>query len=142
MEEKIEPQVVAKGMEKFVTFSLKNLYFKVSLQFLNSSLDTLVSNLRSKQKSGKSLQELFPNLFNYFQSKWCHLPLENFELLSRKGVYPYQFMDSHEKFEMNELPSRSCFYNDILKKDISDEDYEFAQILWKWNQCVECMTFI
>ena len=130
MEEKIEPQVVAKGMEKFVTFSLKNLYFKDSLQFLNSSLDTLVSNLRSKQKSGKSLQELFPNLFNYFQSKWCHLPLENFELLSRKGVYPYQFMDSHEKFEMNELPSRSCFYNDILKKDISDEDYEFAQTLW------------
>ena len=39
-------------------------------------------------------------------------------------------MDSHEKFEMNELPSRSCFYNDILKKDISDEDYEFAQTLW------------
>ena len=52
------------------------------------------------------------------------------------------FMDSHEKFKMKELHSRSCFYNDIIKQDISDEDYEFAQILWKWNQCVKCMTFI
>ena len=102
-------KVVAKAMEKFVTSSLKNLHFKDSLQFLNSSLDTLVDNLRSKQKSGKTLQELFPNLFNYFKSEWGHLPEEDFELLSRKGVYPYQFMDSHEKFKMKELPSRSCF---------------------------------
>ena len=130
MDEKIEPKVIAKGMEKFITFSLKNLQFKDSLQFLNSSLDTLVANLRLKQKSGKTLQELFPNLFNYFQSEWSHLSLEDFELLSRKGVYPYQFMDSHEKFQMRELPSRSCFYNDITKKDISDEDYEFVQTLW------------
>ena len=86
MEEKIEPKVVAKAMEKFVTFSLKNLHFKDSLQFLNSSLDTLVDNLRSKQKSGKTLQELFPNLFNYFKSEWGHLPEEDFELLTRKGV--------------------------------------------------------
>ena len=118
-------------MEKFVTFSLKNLHFKDSLQFLNSSLDTLVDNLRSKQKSGKTLQELFPNLFNYFKSEWGHLPEEDFELLTRKGVYPYQFMDSHEKFKMKELPSRSCFYNDIIKQDISDEDYEFVQTLWQ-----------
>ena len=32
---------------------------------------------------------------------------------------------------MKELPSRSCFYNDIMKKDISDEDYEFVQTLWE-----------
>ena len=118
MEEKIEPKVVAKAMEKFVTFSLKNLHFKDSLQFLNSSLDTLVDNLRSKQKSGKTLQELFPNLFNYFKSEWGHLSLEDFELLMRKRVYPYQFMDSHEKFKMKELPSRSCFKM-ILRNKIS-----------------------
>ena len=109
MEEKIEPKVVAKAMEKFVTFSLKNLHFKESLQFLNSSLDTLVDNLRSKQKSGKTLQEWFPSLFNYFKSEWGHLSLEDFELLTRKGVYPYQFMDSHEKFKMKELPPQKCF---------------------------------
>ena len=34
-----EPEVVAKTMEKFVTFSIGNLKFKDSLQFLNSSLD-------------------------------------------------------------------------------------------------------
>ena len=113
---KTEPKVIAKAMEKFLTFSIKNLHFKDSLQFLNSSLDTLVDNLRSKQKSGKTLQELFPNLFNYFKSEWGHLPEEDFELLTRKGVYPYQFMDSHEKFKMKELPSRFCFYNSSYER--------------------------
>jgi len=32
---------------------------------------------------------------------------------------------------MKELPSRSCFYNDITKKDVSDEDYGFVQTLWQ-----------
>ena len=37
-----EPEVVAKTMEKFVTFSICNLKFKDFLQFLKSSLDKLV----------------------------------------------------------------------------------------------------
>ena len=70
------------------------MYFKYSLQFLNSSLDTLVGNLRSKQKSGKSFKELFPNLFNNFQSEWRYLSLEIFELFSRKyyGEEPANFI--------------------------------------------------
>ena len=44
-----EPEVVAKTLEKFVTFSIGNRKFKDSLQFLNSSLDKLVSNLAGKE---------------------------------------------------------------------------------------------
>ena len=57
-----EPEVVAKSMEKFVTFSIGNLKFKDSLQFLNSSLDKLVNNL-SKKKN------VFTNLKAYFEDR-------------------------------------------------------------------------
>ena len=47
------------------------------------------------------------------------------------NFYPErEYMDSHEKFKMKDLPSRSCFHNDIFKQDISDDDYEFVQTLW------------
>ena len=42
-----EPEVIAKTMEKFVTFSIGHLKFKDSLQFLNSSLAKLVNSWES-----------------------------------------------------------------------------------------------
>ena len=66
---------------------------------------------------------MFPNLKNYFQDKWGHLPIEAFEMLTRKGVYPYKYMNSFEKFEETSLPPKEMFYNDLKKKDISDADY-------------------
>ena len=51
-------------------------------------------------------------------------------MLTRKGVYPYSYMDSFDKFEETSLPEKSKFYNDLKKKHISDEDYAFIQKLW------------
>ena len=72
-----EPTVIAKGMENFITFQIEQLTFKDSLQFLNSSLDKLVNNLKEKAEKPKDklpLEQVFPNLNKYFQEKWWHLP--------------------------------------------------------------------
>ena len=95
-----EPEVVAKTLEKFITFSIGNLKFKDSLQFLNSSLDKLVSNLAGKD--GKK-EVLFSNTWDYFKKNWGHLPEEAFDMLTRKGtlytVYNYTYMDSFSRFD-------------------------------------------
>ena len=39
-------------------------------------------------------------------------------------------MDSFKKFKETELPPKEAFYNDISKKHISDEDYQFVHKLW------------
>ena len=93
-----EPTVIAKGMEKFISLNVEELAFKDSLQFLNSSLEKLVENLADKsiKSEGKlTLEQVFPNLDKYFQDKWWHLPNHNeaFKMLTRKGVYPYSYMD-------------------------------------------------
>ena len=98
------PTVIAKSMEKFVCFKIGELHFKDSLQFLASSLDKLVSNLAAKAVNGQTLEDVFPNLSNYFKDKWAHLPKEAFKMLTRKGCYPYQYMDSFDRFKETCLP--------------------------------------
>ena len=51
-------------------------------------------------------------------------------MLTRKGVYPYSYMDSFEEFIETSLPSRQKFYNDLSKEHISDDDYNFIHDLW------------
>ena len=46
--------------------------------------------------------------------------------LLRKGVYPYVYMDSFEKFDDSELPPKEQFYSSIKKEHASVEDYKYA----------------
>lgn len=49
-------------------------------------------------------------------------------MISRKGVYPYNYMDSIKNFE--ELPPKDKLYSKLNDCDIS-EDYEHALKAWK-----------
>ena len=42
----------------------------------------------------------------------CNRDLNKFYLLLRKGIYPYEYMDSWKKFNETELPPKKSFYND------------------------------
>ncbi|PKC57009.1 hypothetical protein RhiirA1_541829 [Rhizophagus irregularis] len=54
------------------------------------------------------------------------VPMEKIGLLLRKGIFPYEYIDSHEKFKETSLPSIEKFYSD-LKGRISQKNYEHAQ---------------
>ena len=62
--------------------------------------------------------------------KFCNKDLDKFILLLRKGVYPYEYMDSWERFNETKLPSKKDFYNNFCLEDISDKDYNHAQKVW------------
>ena len=49
----------------------------------------------------------------------------------RKGVYPYEYMDSWEGFSETSLPSKEDFYSNLNMEDISDIDYRHASNLFK-----------
>ena len=54
------------------------------------------------------------------------------DLISRKGVYPYDWMDCFDKFYRDKLPPKEKFYNRLNETHISDEDYYFhAQNVWE-----------
>ena len=50
--------------------------------------------------------------------------------MTRKGVYPYDFMDSFKKFDETILPNKEDFYSILNDTHISNEDYKHAQKVW------------
>ena len=125
-EERKRIRVIPNNMEKYVSFQLGNLHFLDSLQFLGpgSSLDKLAKNLTE-----------FPHLKEQFPKEWSFNQPEDMDLLCKKGVYPYPYMDSFSKFEETSLPPKEAFRNDLTGDDITEEQYDFAQQVWFTMDC-------
>ena len=105
---------IPNNMEKYMAFMLGNhLTFLDSFQFMSSSLEKLVSNLPKELL--KYTSQTFKN--------------EKLDLMSKKGVYPYDFMDSFEKFN-EKLPPKEEFYSILNDEHITDKDYQHAQTVW------------
>ena len=51
--------------------------------------------------------------------------------MSQKGVYPYDFMDSFEKFNQTELPTKGQFYSILNDQHITNDEYNHAKKVWK-----------
>ena len=105
---------IPNNMEKYMAFMLGNhLTFLDSFQFMSSSLEKLVGNL--PKKSLKYTSKMFKGT--------------KFDLMVRKGVYPYDYMDSFDKFN-SPLPKKEEFYSILNNEHISDENYKHAQNVW------------
>ena len=59
--------------------------------------------------------------------QFCKGDLNKFVLLLRQGVYPYEYMDSWEKFNETSLPDKKYFYSELNLEDITYKDYLHAQ---------------
>ena len=75
-------------------------------------------NTYYKKKFNNDLIRKFKNTYSF-----CNNDLNKFVLLLRKGVYPYEYMDSWEKFNETSLPSKESFYSNLNMENIEDIDY-------------------
>ena len=100
-----------KGEIKDKTF---DIVFKDSLKFMSSSLGALVNNLP---------KDAFINLNKYYTP-------EEAELIKQKGFYPYEYMDSEEKFNDTKIPPREAFYSNLSGRGITEKDYKHAWNVW------------
>ena len=106
---------IPNNMEKYMAFMLGNhLVFLDSFQFMSSSLDNLTNNLPD-------------DAFKYTQQEFIK---EQFNLMKQKGIYPYDYMDSFNKFNETQLPKKKDFYSILNNEHISDEQYKHAQNVW------------
>ena len=105
--------------DKQVDREYMNLRFIDSFGFMASSLNQLVVDLK------QSGLDKFRNTSQEFGSD-----VEVTELMTRKGVYPYNFMDGYDKFDIDPFTlTKSDFRNDLTGEDISDCDYEFYKVI-------------
>ena len=115
-EEIIPISVIAQNAEKYMAFYINNnLAFIDSFQFMNNRLAKLASNLS---------EDDFIYTKKYFTD-----PVQ-FNLMKRKGVYPYDYMDSFSKFNYTELPDIEEFYDLLTDTNVSENDYKHAKNVW------------
>ena len=51
-------------------------------------------------------------------------------MLLRKGIYPYEHMDSWNKFNETRLPNKKDFYGSLNMEGITDIDYRNAKYIY------------
>ena len=81
---------------------------------------------RYRKKFNKELIKRFASTFEF-----CNNDLNKFVLLLTKGVYPYEYADTWERFSEISLPSKEDFYSNLNMEDISDIDYRNANNVFK-----------
>ena len=112
--------VIASNFEKYMGFRLGNhLTFIDSFSFMSESLDRLSSNLTDDAFS--YTRGAFPND-------------DQFALIKKKGVYPYDYMDSFQRLSEKSLPAIEDFYSILNDTNISESDYSHAKEVWSTFQ--------
>ena len=127
-----------KDKVKTVTYRLK---FIDSYRFMLGSLLSLVDNLCEVNNKNRktSHNTLIKKFYNTYQL--CDNNFDKFNLLLRKGVYAYEYMDKWEKFNEDKLLDKESFYSELNKEHITTEDYAHAQKVWNTfniNNLGEC----
>ena len=125
-----EIKCIARTEENYISFSKKivvdvydkdgkkievtrQIRFIDSFRFMQKSLSELATNLTS-----------YPNLSRYFNG-------EQLELVKRKGVYPYDYMNCFERLAETSLPPIECWYSKLNDENISARDYAHSHKVWE-----------
>ena len=132
---------LGENTEKCITFSVpikKLIYEPVtyrikfidSYRFMQSSLSSLTDNLSEVNNENFEIAHdtLIKKFYNTYQL--CDNDFDKFNLLLRKGVYPYEYMDECQKFNEDKLPDKELFYSELNKEHITNKDYAHVQKAW------------
>ncbi len=103
------------------------------MEFLNLDKSYAAHFKCRKCGGGKTLELKIGDLQEKFSNTTSHYADVDaqFRLLLRKGVYPYEWMNSLDKMNETQLPPIEVFYSSLTGESITDEDYEHAQNVWK-----------
>ncbi|GBN50940.1 hypothetical protein AVEN_114505-1 [Araneus ventricosus] len=107
---------------------------RLEYRYVTKNLRELPNNIKEDfKKYPPKIRALKYNKYlkSVFKETAKHFPEDKLDLITRKGVYPYDYMDCEEKYEETELPPIKDFYNRLNDSNIKDDDYKHAQNVWK-----------
>ncbi|XP_025161752.1 uncharacterized protein LOC112590169 [Harpegnathos saltator] len=100
------------------SYAYQHHSFIDSYKFLSSSLDKLASFLNHDK-------------LKIVRSEFSNLSDMDFDLLTRKGVFPYEYLDCADKLQDQCLPPRESFYSSLTGDTVSENDYAHAVNIWR-----------
>ena len=121
---------IAESKEKYISITIytkakiqhptKDIRKKITIRFIDTLrfMQSSLSDLANSMESFKSLGEYLP-----------------VELMKRKGIYPYEYMDSFDRFNEMELPDRDGFYSSLNLSIVTNDEYNYAKRVWRELCC-------
>ena len=86
----------------------------------------LSCNKEYSKRLNEKLKKKFKNTFTFSKND-----INQFILLLRKGVYPYEYVDDWEKFNETTLPEKEKFYSNLTIQDITEAHYKHRERVCK-----------
>ena len=120
------------SLSKLVKYLSKRLHSNKSidseshLDYMSIKDDLLIFRCFECKKNYK--KDFNKDVIKRFAStyEFCSGEINKLFLLLRKSVYPYEYMDSWERFDETSSPNKEIFYSNLNIKDIADVDYRHA----------------
>ncbi|CAF4934088.1 unnamed protein product [Pieris macdunnoughi] len=66
---------------------------------------------------------------------------EDFKRLTKKGLFPYEFIKDFDTLNYNQLPDLPHFYSSLTDSIISNEDYNHAKDVWNHFNCKNMLDY-
>ncbi|XP_039278288.1 uncharacterized protein LOC120350099 [Nilaparvata lugens] len=139
--------LIANTDEKYINYSInsgygyefgednkprKNIKFSFvdTFRFMASSIEKLAKSLKKEDckhinnfiKNGKVLNDIIKREDNDED--------QIFNILSGKGIFPYEFIDDFEKLEYNKILEQDKFYSCLNHESINTKDYLHYKMVW------------
>ena len=112
-------ECLGENTEKYISFTVpfkkvindKEIKYKIRISVSSRFMQDLLSNpvdnlseLETKEIDNDVFMKRFYNTYQLSKND-----INKFKLLLRKGLYPYEYMDSWKRFNETELPSKDKF---------------------------------
>ena len=119
-------KVIGQSMKKYFQVQWSpNIVLRDSQQFLTSSIDSLVKSL------AKTGRQNFYILKDTMRNLYPDATDEMVQFVVQKRVFCYDYIDKFERLDKTALPPREQFYIWLAGEDCSEEDYVYAQLVWR-----------
>ena len=125
LDNRIPFSCLPRNSNKFISIQIGPFIFKDSYLFLNKGLDYLTGTIDDNDRI--SLKQEFGE--------------ENYMLLTKKGIYPYDYFDNKNKYDELQLPEKEKFFNKLNNKNISNDEYKHALNVFKTFKCKNLLDY-
>ena len=125
LDNKIPFSCLPRNSNKFISIQIGPFIFKDGYLFLNKSLDYLTGTINDEDRI--SLKQEFGE--------------ENYKLLTKKGIYPYDYFNSKDKYNELKLRKKEKFFNKLSNKNISNDEYKHAIKVSRTFKCKNLLDY-
>ena len=124
LDDKIPFSCLPRNLNKLISLQIGSFIFKDSYLFLGKSLNYLTGTIDDNNRI--SLKQEFG---------------KNYQLLTKKGIYPYDYFDNAKKYNEQKLPNKEAFFDKINNKNILDEEYTHAKNVFEKFECKNLLDY-